>query len=72
MTKVERFGVEIMAKRQRHKFYVTGAGIEKPIECFGLDRLDALSRSGITVWTEAEYLDAMKVLAAPAPSPTPE
>lgn len=49
------------------KFYVTGGHTEDergyrddckvpPLVCFGKDRIDALSRSGITVWTEAEYL----------------
>jgi len=53
------------------KFYVTGGHTEDgvrddtnvpPLVCYGEDRLDALSRSGITVWTEQEYAAALAAL----------
>jgi hypothetical protein len=50
------------------RFYVTGGWVQTPegvvwlericpwpIICEGTDRLDALCRSGITVWTEEEW-----------------
>lgn len=48
------------------KFYVTGGRLTEDgtprndskvpaLVCFGADRLDALTRCGVTVWTEEEY-----------------
>lgn len=50
------------------KFYVTGGRTEnshrddrvtEPLVCYGKDRLDALTRSGITVWEAEEYEKVM-------------
>jgi hypothetical protein len=47
----------------KKKFYITGIYHTKelndctlpPIEVEGVDRLDALTRTGVTVWTEEEW-----------------
>lgn len=57
------FTIRAEAQKPLKKFYVTGLyRTEKlndctlpPIECFGTDRLDALTHCGLTVWTEEEW-----------------
>ena len=41
---------------QKDKFYITAPWIcNEPIISYGVDRIDALANSGVTVWTENEW-----------------
>ena len=44
------------------KWYITIPGCTKPLAVHGRDRLDAVANSGITVWSESEWVDAQKEL----------
>lgn len=60
-----------MAETPKPKWFITGGHTEHgyrndretaPLVCYGHDSLDALANSGITMWKEAEYLDAMRYM----------
>jgi hypothetical protein len=65
-------GLSVAAKvgttETREKFYITGFAhtptandcTVPPLISYGRDRIDALVKSGVTVWTEKEWLEMRK------------
>ena len=52
-----------VAQSTMKKFVITGYGDDckiPPKLAYGYDRIDALTRSGITIWSEEEWASAMQ------------